>query len=280
MRHLISIFLLLFSAIAYGQDLIVTTAGDSLKCKIVEVNAGEIQFRFGTGGIISIQRNEVMSYQYNFTTTRNTPAVTPQPASALTTVPTGTLFTKRKKVYQLDREMSESDFIKYRKLLYNEIKPLPQNEARSVMANTLALQMYNKGFKRNSWGNILMIGGAVVAGVGGYIYMNTPSSRYSGEIEYISGKPVQENGYYMDWGNNQYYRYNSIYHAGGNKNVGVAIFLSGAATAITGAVIKSTGKGLVKKSANMYNDGLNHQRTGMEFDFGVTGNSVCLSIRF
>ena len=81
MKYLFSISLLFFSVIAFGQDLIVTTAGDSLKCKIVEVSAAEIQFRFGTGGIISIPRNEVGSYRYNFEsaaptdpTSRNAPA--------------------------------------------------------------------------------------------------------------------------------------------------------------------------------------------------------------
>jgi len=71
MKYLISIVFMLSSAIVFGQenpDLIVSSAGDSLKCKIIEVKPDEIQFRFGTGGIISIPRNDVASYQYNFTT--------------------------------------------------------------------------------------------------------------------------------------------------------------------------------------------------------------------
>ena len=84
MKYLISITLILCSVVAYGQDLIVATSGDSLKCKIVEVKSDEIQFRFGTGGVISIPRNEVRSYQYNFSpaapTNRNAPAKTAEPA--------------------------------------------------------------------------------------------------------------------------------------------------------------------------------------------------------
>jgi len=50
----------------YGQDLIVTTTGDSLHCKIMEVTPEQIQFRFGPGRIIPIKRSEVASYKYNF----------------------------------------------------------------------------------------------------------------------------------------------------------------------------------------------------------------------
>ena len=66
MKYLIVITFLLCPVIACGQDLIVATSGDSLKCKIVEVKPDEIQFRFGAGGMIAIPRNEVASYQYNF----------------------------------------------------------------------------------------------------------------------------------------------------------------------------------------------------------------------
>ena len=83
MKYLIFITLLLSSVIARGQDLIVATSGDSLKCKIVEVKSDEVQFRFGTGGIISIPRNEVASYQYNFApaapTQRDAPAANVEP---------------------------------------------------------------------------------------------------------------------------------------------------------------------------------------------------------
>ena len=66
MKHLIFTVLLFYSCLVYGQDLILTVSGDSLKCKIIEVNTEEIQFRFGKGRIISINTSEVDSYQYNF----------------------------------------------------------------------------------------------------------------------------------------------------------------------------------------------------------------------
>ena len=78
MKHLILLVFLLCSFAAYGQspdnpDLIVTITGDSLHCKIIEVTAERIQFRFGPGTIIPINRNEVRSYQYYFASA--TPAV-------------------------------------------------------------------------------------------------------------------------------------------------------------------------------------------------------------
>jgi len=66
MKQLFLLLLFFCSCFVYGQDLIVTVSGDSLKCKITEVNSEEIQFRFGQGRVISINRSEVASFQYNF----------------------------------------------------------------------------------------------------------------------------------------------------------------------------------------------------------------------
>lgn len=66
MKQLIILVLLFCTYVAYGQDLIVTTTGDSLHCKIIEVTSDQIQFRFGPGRIIPIKRSEVTSYKYNF----------------------------------------------------------------------------------------------------------------------------------------------------------------------------------------------------------------------
>jgi hypothetical protein len=68
MKYPIMLLLTLSSFVVYGQnvDLIVTTTGDSLKCKIIDVGNAEIQFRFGEGQLISIKRSETASYHYNF----------------------------------------------------------------------------------------------------------------------------------------------------------------------------------------------------------------------
>jgi len=78
MKRFFLLLFLLCSFAAYGQnadnpDLIVTITGDSLHCKIIEVTAERIQFRFGPGTIIPINRNEVRSYHYYFAPA--TPAV-------------------------------------------------------------------------------------------------------------------------------------------------------------------------------------------------------------
>jgi len=88
MKYLILFVLMIFSVAAYGQnpDLIVTTTGDSLICKIVEVSANTIQFRFDTGTIISIRRTEVTSYQYNYTPEKRVPDRGPEiPAQVIQT---------------------------------------------------------------------------------------------------------------------------------------------------------------------------------------------------
>jgi len=67
MKYFIFFSILLISQIVYSQDLIVTSTGDSLHCKIIDVNADEIQFRFGkNGNVISIRRNETVAHRYNY----------------------------------------------------------------------------------------------------------------------------------------------------------------------------------------------------------------------
>jgi hypothetical protein len=67
MKYLFLFIALLYTGLTAGQDLIITTTDDSLRCKIVDVQGDEIQFRFGVeGNMISIKKSEVASYKYNF----------------------------------------------------------------------------------------------------------------------------------------------------------------------------------------------------------------------
>ena len=73
MRYsLISLFLYFFSCLSvFGQDLIVTSSGDSLDCKITEVRSGQIFFRYETDGyIVSLPMAQVASFQYGDDNTR------------------------------------------------------------------------------------------------------------------------------------------------------------------------------------------------------------------
>ena len=199
------------------------------------------------------------------------------PAVELRTMPAGMLFSKGKKVYQLDREMSESDFRKYRKLLYQELGALPRNDVQSLMANTLALQMYNKSYKRNRIGNILVIGGTVVAAAGGVIWVTQPFSKPD-YYAYRGFDMVFELGFDSDERNrrSQYYSFRKSI----NKDIVIATVAPGAAMVITGILLKTASCSVpVYKSVNMYNKGLSNQ-TNMELDFGFTGNGVHLTLNF
>ena len=71
MKNSILTILFLCSNLIFGQnpDLIVTTTGDSINCKIVDISAEQIQFIIGDSRIIPIKRIEVASYKYSFTPT-------------------------------------------------------------------------------------------------------------------------------------------------------------------------------------------------------------------
>ena len=66
---IVTLFLIKSWCNSYGQqnpDLIVTSTGDSIQCHIINVDAGEIQFRLGAGNLVIIRQNEVASFEYNF----------------------------------------------------------------------------------------------------------------------------------------------------------------------------------------------------------------------
>ena len=89
MKYFILFAFILFSYVAFGQDLIVTTTGDSLKCKIIDVGSDEIQFRFGTSGnVISVKKSETVSHRYNYyapAPSARTPVTVVEPSSARST---------------------------------------------------------------------------------------------------------------------------------------------------------------------------------------------------
>ena len=89
MKYLFLFAILLCAKVAYSQDLIVTTTGDSLFCKILDVGADEIQFRYGTSGnVISIRRDETVMHRYNFKASSSSRASSREPK----TEPTGGLY--------------------------------------------------------------------------------------------------------------------------------------------------------------------------------------------
>ena len=84
MKYLFFFVILLFSQVVYGQqqnhDLIVTTTGDSLFCKIIDVSPSRIQFRFDqSGSVITIRRDETVSHTYNYRPSSGTQTLSDRP---------------------------------------------------------------------------------------------------------------------------------------------------------------------------------------------------------
>jgi hypothetical protein len=71
-RLSVFVFFCFCSLFAYGQnpDLIITVTGDSIWCRIMDAGVIEIQFRFGSGNIVSIKRADIASFEYNFKSAR------------------------------------------------------------------------------------------------------------------------------------------------------------------------------------------------------------------
>ena len=66
-KYFLLFCLILSSAAVFGQDLIVTTAGDSLNCQITEVRTNEIFFRYDAGGsVVSLPISQVASFRYDY----------------------------------------------------------------------------------------------------------------------------------------------------------------------------------------------------------------------
>ena len=138
-------------------------------------------------------------------------------------------------------------------------KVLPREEVRKLMADTNeALQLYNKGIKRNRNGNAWMICGGVIAAGGAFVATAQP-------FEF-------REDFYRD--NNHYYRYNDYLNVG----IGALIAGAGGVMFITGAIVKGTSKKFVRQSANAYNGQKNASTFEWQFDF--TGNGVRLALNF
>ena len=194
------------------------------------------------------------------------------------TIPAGALFNKGKKVYQSEMAMNEGYakyLLKMNLKTYNELTLLSRKDVRYVMANTNALQMYNKSVKRNRNGNIWIIagGGFIAAGTAIAVikpfdwhkYYTRDNSEYY--YHYRTGLPYYGNG-------NTYYRYNDK----GHEILGLCIATAGGAMIITGAILKLTSIAPVNKSVYMFNNETG--KTGMNMDFDFTGNGMRLVLNF
>jgi len=130
------------------------------------------------------------------------------------------------------------------KVYNNEMELLPTNEIREFMANTNALQLYDKGILYNKIGNISLIagGGLFITGL-------------------VVGLPIL---------------YCTNAETAGNTITGIGIGI-GAAAILSGVALKLTGIKNIENSVNMYN---RTKSARAELRFNFTGNGVCLSLGF
>jgi len=164
--------------------------------------------------------------------TRQQPAkqvVEEKPAPSITAK---MLTAKGKRVYQGAMNVPKYELPQYE---------LERYEVRQLMANTYALQLYEKGIKRNRNGNIWIITGTVLF-ASGCVYLGI-----------IDNDPFE-------------------------APPGAAALVVGGTMMLTGIILKPIGKSNIRNSVNAYNSGL--KRTGMELKFGITGNGVGVALVF
>ena len=155
-----------------------------------------------------------------------------------------------------------STLIADRRTVYANGRPLSQNEVRELMADTQeAFLLYNKGLRRNGYGNILMFASAVAVASSTYIWL---------------AQPFEKKEYYRYSSNgNEYYRYvKDPYH----EDDALTIAMAGAIVYICGTIIKTTSKKFVRRSVNSYNNA--RSVSNVEIEYGFTGNGIRLTLTF
>ena len=170
-----------------------------------------------------------------------------------------------------------------RKVFKNGVE-LNKNEVKSIMANTDALRMYNKGLSNNKTGNVLLSFGIPISATGLVFTLLAPKDNIKEYDNYyyknlIIRKDSTGNG--GDGGNDDYYGGNS--GNGGNSRglylgVGVSCLVVGATMVTTGIVLKAKSKKDIRNSVNTYNNGSKLSNT--ELKFGFSPNSFKLALTF
>ena len=247
-----------------------------------------------------------------------TPSQTVAPATTQQTIAaTGALISVGQKVYQLDREFSQSEFNRFMNLKLYRTGQLSQNSVQSLMARSsdFALATYNKGLKTNRTGDWLVVtvipailpSGFIVKSHGNMqireaVHMYNRSinqcdvSQMIFNYNYDKGSRINKIGniltfpgagvtliggwilpryvFPLDWSGYDEDEI-SLYW---NPVFGTICLAIGGAMLFTGIHLKISGKHLMRQSAVLHNSGGN--RTGMELDFGVSGNGAGMFLRF
>jgi hypothetical protein len=153
--------------------------------------------------------------------------------------------------------------------VYLNAKYLTQNNVRHEMSiNDEALQLYNKGIRKNKSGKILLGSGIglSVAGLGMLI---------AGTILSADGITISSSGFGgMIYEENYYFEGVNLSIAGGAV-LGCGLVMTGG-----GIVLKIIGKKQVKKAVDLYNTGSISQNYKPEIYLGAALNGVKLTVNF
>ena len=144
-------------------------------------------------------------------------------------------------------------------------KKLEKDEVRNKMANTNALNFYNKGISKNKTGNILLYTGICLIAGGLYVVSDAPFAEY-----------YYADHYYIDS------KYNYISRekdTAKNDVIAACMFITGAGLSTTGIIMKIGGKKAIRNAVDMYNNG-ERKTSSMELKFGFTGNGIGLALCF
>ena len=152
------------------------------------------------------------------------------------------------------------------KNVYSSDKLLSNDEVNNLMANTDALQYYNKGIKRRKTGNILMISGASALIAGTILTFALPIETYYyrhtvNNVVVESDSQTQLNYGYMASGG-----------------------LVGLGCIIPGFILVSKSKQTIQQAVDVYNSGVygySKPQPSFEIDFGITSSGgIGLVMRF
>jgi len=131
---------------------------------------------------------------------------------------------------------------------------LSKYEVRAMMNNPEALRLYNRSMAFNTTGDICLITGTLTLTIFTFIPLMSQMSKERDGVTITEEDKARTN------------------------NLTGAIMATGAAAVITGLILKSSSKSLVKKSVNIHNNGI--KNTDIELKVGFIANGVGLTLNF
>jgi hypothetical protein len=163
------------------------------------------------------------------------------------------------------RKLSSNDLVADGMDVFSKGRELKRGEVRSLLANTDALRIYNKGVSRRRGGSAMLWSGISLAtlGIGTLVYASIEESE-SNSSSY-----------------NNYHSYDDTSESDMMYTLGSLCTTTGGLLIVAGITFRIVGKYTVKKAVktynNQYSSSLNY---APELQLGFTGNGVGLVYRF